>query len=82
MSDDRTLTRSSGNVFADAGVPDANTQLVKAQLVSRIRTTSCSTGRTVAMAPASDVQGGLVAGSALRCAGIAPPDSLAGRGKR
>jgi len=36
MSDDRTVTRSSGNVFADAGLPDAHTQLVKAQLVSRI----------------------------------------------
>jgi predicted XRE-type DNA-binding protein len=36
MSDDRTVTRSSGNVFADAGLPDADTQLVKAQLVGRI----------------------------------------------
>ena len=36
MSDDRTVTRSSGNVYADAGLPDADTQLVKAQLVSRI----------------------------------------------
>ena len=36
MHDDPTITRSSGNVFADAGVPDADTQLVKAQLVSRI----------------------------------------------
>ena len=36
MSDNRSITRSSGNVFADAGLPDADTQLVKAQLVSRI----------------------------------------------
>ena len=36
MDNDRTTTRSSGNVFADAGLPDADTQLVKAQLVSRI----------------------------------------------
>jgi hypothetical protein len=36
QSDDSTVTRSSGNVFADAGLPDAETQLVKAQLVSRI----------------------------------------------
>ena len=36
MSDDRTITRGSGNVFADAGLPDADSQLVKAQLVSRI----------------------------------------------
>ena len=36
MSGDHTITRSSGNVFADAGLPDADTQLVKAQLVSRI----------------------------------------------
>ncbi len=36
MSDDRTVTRSSGNVFGDAGLPDADSQLVKAQLVSRI----------------------------------------------
>ena len=36
MSDDRSVTRSSGNVYSDAGLPDADTQLVKAQLVSRI----------------------------------------------
>ncbi len=36
MSDDDTITRSSGNVFADAGLPDADHQLVRAQLVSRI----------------------------------------------
>lgn len=36
MSDDTTVTRSSGNVFADAGLPDADTHLVKAQLVARL----------------------------------------------
>jgi predicted XRE-type DNA-binding protein len=36
MSDDRTVTRSSSNIFADAGLPDADSQLIKAQLVSRI----------------------------------------------
>jgi predicted XRE-type DNA-binding protein len=36
INDDRTITRSSGNVFADAGLPDADSQLVKAQPVSRI----------------------------------------------
>ena len=33
---DQAAPRSSGNVFADAGLPDADSQLVKAQLVSRI----------------------------------------------
>jgi predicted XRE-type DNA-binding protein len=36
VSDDSTITPGSGNVFADAGLPDADSQLVKAQLVSRI----------------------------------------------
>lgn len=36
MSDDETITRSSGNVYADAGLPDADSQLVKAGLVRRI----------------------------------------------
>ena len=37
MSDDRSITRSSGNVFADAGLPDADGQLVKGRrLVSRL----------------------------------------------
>ena len=31
-----TLTRGSANVFADIGVPDADTHLLKAQLVQRI----------------------------------------------
>ena len=30
------ITRGSGNVFADIGVPDAETHLVKAELVRRI----------------------------------------------
>jgi predicted XRE-type DNA-binding protein len=36
MSEDRVITRSSGNVFADAGLPDADTHLVKAELVRRL----------------------------------------------
>jgi predicted XRE-type DNA-binding protein len=36
MSDDHTITRSSGNVFADGGQPDADTHLVKAGLVKRL----------------------------------------------
>lgn len=36
MSDDTTITRSNGNVYADAGLPDADSQLVKAGLVSRL----------------------------------------------
>jgi predicted XRE-type DNA-binding protein len=35
MSED-TVTQSSGNVSADAGLPDAETHLVKAELVSRL----------------------------------------------
>ena len=33
---DSTVERSSGNVFADLGYPDADTHLLKAKLVSRI----------------------------------------------
>ena len=33
---DTTVQRGSGNVFADLGLPDADTHLVKAELVSRI----------------------------------------------
>ena len=33
---DITVARGSGNVFADLGFPDADTQLVKAELVSRL----------------------------------------------
>ena len=36
MSADHITARGSGNVLADAGLPDADSQLVKAQLVSRI----------------------------------------------
>ena len=44
MGDDHAITRSSGNVFADAGLPDADSQLVKAQLVSRIDDIICGHG--------------------------------------
>ena len=33
---DTAVERSSGNVFADLGLPDADAHLAKAQLVSRI----------------------------------------------
>jgi predicted XRE-type DNA-binding protein len=36
MNQDSAIIRSSGNVFADAGLPDADTHLVKAELVSRL----------------------------------------------
>jgi predicted XRE-type DNA-binding protein len=36
MSEESAITRGSGNVFADAGLPDADTHLVKAELVSRL----------------------------------------------
>ena len=35
-SNDITVERGSGNVFADLGLPDADAHLVKAELVSRI----------------------------------------------
>ena len=35
---DSTVERSSGNVFADLDVPDADAHLLKAELVSRIGT--------------------------------------------
>ena len=35
---DSTIERSSGNVFADLDVPDADAHLLKAELVSRIDT--------------------------------------------
>jgi hypothetical protein len=34
MRNDCTITPGSDNVFADAGLPDAESQLVKAQLVT------------------------------------------------
>ncbi len=34
--DDRRIERGSGNVFADLGRPDADSHLVKAELVARI----------------------------------------------
>jgi predicted XRE-type DNA-binding protein len=36
MSKGRTVTESSGNVFADVGMPDAEGELVKAQLTFQI----------------------------------------------
>jgi predicted XRE-type DNA-binding protein len=37
MTDDVTVTRSSGNVFADLGLPNSEEELVKAQLVVELR---------------------------------------------
>jgi predicted XRE-type DNA-binding protein len=37
--DDRRVTRSSGNVFADLGLPDAEELLLKAQIASLISET-------------------------------------------
>ena len=60
MSDETTITCSSGNVFADAGLPDADSHLVKAGLVSRL----------------DDIirERGLSQREAARIAGIAQPD--------
>lgn len=39
MTDDTKIRRGSSNVFADVGFPDAETHLLKAQLVSRLQDT-------------------------------------------
>lgn len=36
MSDDITITRGSGNVFADLGLPNAEEELIKARLVAAL----------------------------------------------
>lgn len=36
MTDEKKVERGSGNVFADLNRPDADTHLLKAELVSRI----------------------------------------------
>ncbi len=36
MSDDFTITRGSGNVFADLGLPNAEEELIKARLVATL----------------------------------------------
>jgi predicted XRE-type DNA-binding protein len=36
MSKHKTVTKGSGNVFADLGMPDAEAELVKAQLTFQI----------------------------------------------
>ena len=43
---DIEITKSSGNVFADLGFPDADTHLVKAKLVSNILDTMRDQGLT------------------------------------
>jgi predicted XRE-type DNA-binding protein len=37
MTDDVSVTRSSGNVFADLGLPNSEEELVKARLVVELR---------------------------------------------
>ena len=37
MSENEDVRRGTGNVFADLGYPDAETHLLKAELVSRIQ---------------------------------------------
>ena len=37
-SDDTSVTAGSGNIFADLGIPDADTELLKAQLTLQIHT--------------------------------------------
>lgn len=36
MKNDRTITRSKGNIFADLGLPNAEDHLLKAQIVAMI----------------------------------------------
>jgi predicted XRE-type DNA-binding protein len=36
MNDDLTMTRGSGNVFADLGLPNAEEELIKARLVATL----------------------------------------------
>ena len=44
MTDDDTITRGSKNVFADLGFADPETHLLKAGLVTRIRTIISDSG--------------------------------------
>lgn len=44
MSEEQTVEISSGNVFADLGLPNADELLLKAQLVSKIRTVMAARG--------------------------------------
>jgi predicted XRE-type DNA-binding protein len=46
MSDDRRVTNSSGNVFADLGLPNPEELLAKAELVRQIRTVANERGLT------------------------------------
>jgi predicted XRE-type DNA-binding protein len=51
-STDRSVTRGTANVFADLGFPDAETHLLKAQLVTRMRDLIAAEGLTQAEAAA------------------------------
>ena len=50
-----TFTRSGGNVFADLGLPDADTHRLKAELVSHIDTILCE--RKLTQNAAADLLG-------------------------
>lgn len=44
MSEEQTVTASSGNVFADLGLPNADELLLKAQLVTKIHSVMAARG--------------------------------------
>jgi len=46
MSEDRRVTKSSGNVFADLGLPNPEELLAKAELVRQIRSVADERGLT------------------------------------
>ena len=50
MSEDATVTESSGNVFADLGLPDAALELVKAKLTHQLAKRIKALGLTQAAA--------------------------------
>lgn len=55
MSDDITVTRGSGNVFADLGLDNPEEEQLKAQLVREIR--DILKGRRITQAKAADLLG-------------------------
>ncbi len=54
-SEEPRYTESSGNVFADVGLPDADTLLIKAELVRQID--HCITSRRLTQAQAAEILG-------------------------
>ena len=55
MSEEPRYTESSGNVFADLGLPDADTMLIKAELVRQID--HIITRRRLTQAKAAEILG-------------------------